>query len=463
MDLGGVKFQTEVRKSTFSPDWDVTFPFSASASGAESPLYIKVFDWNQIGSPDLVGEVIISRERVSEMLKAKDSWTATDTFAIQKEGVRVKGHDKNQSVLTLKFQISIPLPAFSTLEIEAEGSGPRKIEMCIVNARNLPKVDTFGTIDAFVEMVYEGEAQRTQVVKNSLEPNFDFVAEVMVEKAEAGCSQDVVFRLFDYNLTSAAELVGEARISASRMSEILRAKIGSEASETLVFMSKGSVVQGHNLASAEVSLRVRVLAKPAIFEGIVPEEGARGARRLEMTVFKCEHLPSMDGMMGKCDGYAVLSFEECEYKTNIIKNSYTAEWDEMFSLDVDEIEKELKSDISVTVWDWDRASAHDRIGSIRIPASRVCELFRCPLGSQAQHTFTLYEDGKPVVGHDKQKCEVTLKMSLGEMPIPFSSVAAMEDVSGARRLEVTIFSVNDLPKMDGLMGESRHILKQSCA
>ena len=208
MDLGGVKFQTEVRKSTFSPDWDVTFPFSASASGAESPLYIKVFDWNQIGSPDLVGEVIISRERVSEMLKAKDSWTATDTFAIQKEGVRVKGHDKNQSVLTLKFQISIPLPAFSTLEIEAEGSGPRKIEMCIVNARNLPKVDTFGTIDAFVEMVYEGEAQRTQVVKNSLEPNFDFVAEVMVEKAEAGCSQDVVFRLFDYNLTSAAELVG---------------------------------------------------------------------------------------------------------------------------------------------------------------------------------------------------------------------------------------------------------------
>lgn len=447
-----------MQKSTFSPDWEVTFPFSANAAGAESPLHIKVFDWNQIGAPDLVGEVIISRERVSDMLRAKDLWTGTDTFAIQKDGARVKGHDKNQSVLTLKFDISIPLPAFATLDIEADGAGPRKIEMCIVKARNLPKVDTFGTVDAFVEMIYEGEAQKTQVVKNSLEPKFDFVAEVMVEKVEMGCSQDVVFRVFNHNVTSAAELVGEARVSASRMSQVLRAKVGSEATETLVLMSKGQVVKGHNLTSAEVLLRVRVLNKPAIFDGIVAEEGAHGSRRLELNVYKCEHLPSMDGIMGKCDGYAVLSFDECEYKTQVIKNSYTAEWDEVFSLDVDEIEKEMKSDISVTVWDWDRATSHDRVGSIRIPASRVLELFRCPLGSQAQHTFTLTEDGKPVVGHDKQSCEVTIKMSLGEIPIPFPSVVPMEDVSGARRLEVTIFSVNDLPKMDGLLGEYRHIL-----
>lgn len=448
-----MKYKTEVQKSNYSPDWESTFSFSATVGHAPSPLSLKVLDWNLTGDPDFVGEVIVSRDRLNEMLKAKDGWTGTDTFVIQKEGNRVMGHDKKSSVLTLKFEILVPVPAFSDFDIHEGAQGPRLLEMTIVNARNLPKVDTLGTIDAFVEMIYEGETSKTGVVKNSLDPDFEKVFEVGITKVEEGCSADVVLRLYDWNMTSASELVGEARISASRMSELLRAKIGSEGVERLILTNKGRPVQGKNLATAEISIKLRILDAPLMFGDILPEDAAQGPRRLEVNVFKCEHLPAMDGMFGKCDGYAVLSFDGCDYKTKTIKNSYTAEWDELFSLDCDKVDMGTKSNVVVTVWDWDATSGDDRIGSFQIPSTRLCELFRGAVGSTAEHTFTLMEDNKPVVGHDKHKCEVTLKLKVSEVPIAFPTISPRADVKGPRRLQLTIFSVSDLPKMDGIFGK----------
>lgn len=63
-------------------------------------------------------------------------------------------------------------------------------------------------------------------------------------------------------------------------------------------------------------------------------EGTCGERRLEVTIISVSSLPKMDGMLGKCDPYAVLLFDGVENRTETKKNTYEAEWNETFFLDV---------------------------------------------------------------------------------------------------------------------------------
>jgi hypothetical protein len=63
-------------------------------------------------------------------------------------------------------------------------------------------------------------------------------------------------------------------------------------------------------------------------------EGTRGERRLEVTIISVSSLPKMDGMFGKCDPFAVLLFDGVENRTETKKNTYEAEWNETFFLDV---------------------------------------------------------------------------------------------------------------------------------
>jgi len=70
------------------------------------------------------------------------------------------------------------------------------------------------------------------------------------------------------------------------------------------------------------------------FPSIMPENEVGEARRLEFTMVSVNSLPKMDGMFGKCDPYALLTFLEKQYKTDVVKNTYDAEWMDKFCLDM---------------------------------------------------------------------------------------------------------------------------------
>lgn len=111
--------------------------------------------------------------------------------------------------------------------------------------------------------------------------------------------------------------------------------------------------------------------------------------------------------------------------------------------------------------DWDATSKDDVVGSCKISASRMSEMFRADVGSSGEHVFTLLDKGKPVVGHNKEECKVTLKVKILEVPLAFPSILHESEASGPRRLEITLFSVEHLPKMDGIMGDNSPSLPPS--
>ena len=83
-------------------------------------------------------------------------------------------------------------------------------------------------------------------------------------------------------------------------------------------------------------MAVKVAEVPRAFSTLEAEEGSTGPRRLEVTLVGVQHLPKMDGIMGRCDAYSKMLWRGIEYKTEVVKNSYDAEWNSVFSLDVEE-------------------------------------------------------------------------------------------------------------------------------
>jgi hypothetical protein len=81
---------------------------------------------------------------------------------------------------------------------------------------------------------------------------------------------------------------------------------------------------------------VKVAEVPRAFSTLEAEEGSTGPRRLEVTLVGVQHLPKMDGIMGRCDAYSKMLWRGIEYKTEVVKNAYDAEWNSSFSLDVEE-------------------------------------------------------------------------------------------------------------------------------
>jgi hypothetical protein len=150
---------------------------------------------------------------------------------------------------------------------------------------------------------------------------------------------------------------------------------------------------------------------------------------------------------GSIDPYAMLFFEGLEHRTETIKNSYNPEWNQTFTCVFTDCSKMVRSDFVVQVNDWDATSKDDEVGSFTIPAARMSEILRAKLGSEGQETFTLYLEGKPVVGQDKELSQITVKVRVLEAPKAFATLELDGEARGARRLDVTLISAKHLPKV----------------
>lgn len=218
---------------------------------------------------------------------------------------------------------------------------------------------------------------------------------------------------------------------------------------------------GNDRQKCELTMKVKVSEVPIAFPSVEPKKGVKGPRRIIMTLEACKHLPAMDGMFGKCDAYAILSFENMEHQTDVVKNSYEADWNEQFELDLDDAAIGTRSQCLVTLMDWDKVTKDDEIGTFKISAARMSDLFRGELDQVCEDTFTVMSAGHPVVGHDKLPCQVTVKVQVANVPVIFPLILPGQDVSDPRRLELTVVSATHLPKADVGSGTCDPFLKLS--
>jgi hypothetical protein len=304
-------------------------------------------------------------------------------------------------------------------------------------------MDTFGSVDPYALMLLEGIEYRTGTVKSSYTPEWNETFTCDIMDMDQGCRSDFVVKVNDWDAASKDDEVGSFTIPASRMSEIVRAAIGSDATDTFNLYLGGKVVLGHDKEPSEVTVRVRVAEVPKAFATLEVDPEAKGPRKVELTVVSARHLPKVDIMTGKCDPYVMISFPGFgEFKTEVIKKTYNPDWEQSFSFDVADVLDDCCSDFSVTVMDYDMATAHDKVGSSVVPKFRMTDLFRGTNDWEADEVFVLMDRGQPVRGHDGDIAVVTIRFRVF-------------DVQRHVGVVITVLSAMNLPCMEPLPPTTR--------
>lgn len=307
---------------------------------------------------------------------------------------------------------------------------------------------TAGKCDPYGVLSFGGVDYRTETKKNTYEAEWNETFNLDHDDVGNGTQSECRITVWDWDAASKDDEIGSVVIPSSRVTELFRSAFGSSGEQTLSLKSEGKPVVGHDKQKCVVTLKIRVCEVPLSFPTIIPQESVSGPRRIVMTLVGCKSLPAMDGMFGKCDAYAVLSFENMEYKTDVVQNSYEAEWNELIDLDCDDAATGTRTQCLVTLWDHDKVSKDDEIGSFKISAARMSEIFRGELDSVCSDTFIVMSGGHPVIGKDGSPCTVTVKVQVSEVPLAFPQISAEDDPEGPRRLELLVVSASHIPKAD---------------
>ncbi|KAJ1475691.1 C2 domain-containing protein [Baffinella frigidus] len=183
-----------------------------------------------------------------------------------------------------------------------------------------------------------------------------------------------------------------------------------------------------------------------------PSGEVKGSRRVQLYAFAVSHLPSMD-LMGKCDPFVRAVFGSEVHETSVIKNTYDASFEESFVLDVVSYDDEpdaLVADVTVRVLDHDLVSASDEVGAVSIPGDVLKRAALADLGWEAEVQFDVLSRGRHVVGHDRKRCVIRMKVRVLEGLVGLDPPGAEELAAAGewRRVRVTVVRVQHLPSMD---------------
>ena len=122
-----------------------------------------------------------------------------------------------------------------------------------------------------------------------------------------------------------------------------------------------------------------------------------------------------------------VEFVGVEFQTRIKKSDYNPVWDDVFLFSVSEAEAD-PGPLVVRLWDWDRAGSNEQIGTFTVDAARMWDICRTSIGWEELREWEVLDDRfRPVVGHDKQKTVVEMKIKLLDPEVPncFDSVSIL--------------------------------------
>lgn len=348
-------------------------------------------------------------------------------------------------------------------EMKLKGGGPR-LKIHVRKAEHLPKMDTFGWIDAYLTLSLGDETHKTQIIKKKESPEWNEDLEFPVVD-----TTDVLrIVLFDWEMTSAHRSVGELTI---KVADVVQAKSLDKIFE---FKSpNGSILQGkrgdtsivhmslvyEEKSDAELEAmqkemeeleREKQEQENAVANADAALEEATDLMRvkppfkIKVHVKGLRHLPQMD-TFGKCDGYVVVQCGDQKQQTNKVKNNYDPDFDETFEFNVTKSSQSL----SIKVMDWESSGNDEEVGHNQIPVGKL-------MAGTVEHELTLIGTKRQdvVIGKDKKQTMVLFSVTAEPPPAVTVRGEAAQNEGGAAtrsapwRLKVKLNSATSLPKMD---------------
>lgn len=187
------KFETKVQRKNLCPVFNETFIFKTPFNDlAGQTLVLQVFDFDRFGKHDVIGEIKIPMNSV-DLGQPIHEWKDL-----------VGGEKEEQEKLG---DICISLRYVPT-------SG--KLTVCVMEAKNLKKMDVGGLSDPFVKVVVQHNQKRlkkkkTTVKQNTLNPYFNESFSFEIPFAQIQKVQ-IVITVYDYDKLGSNDAIGKCWI-----------------------------------------------------------------------------------------------------------------------------------------------------------------------------------------------------------------------------------------------------------
>eukprot|EP00824_Muranothrix_gubernata_P009272 TRINITY_DN21846_c0_g1_i1.p1 TRINITY_DN21846_c0_g1~~TRINITY_DN21846_c0_g1_i1.p1 ORF type:complete len:1314 (+),score=387.07 TRINITY_DN21846_c0_g1_i1:460-3942(+) len=299
-------------------------------------------------------------------------------------------------------------------------TGGGKLVVKVVEARELEKMDKFGQSDPYCVLTIEGDTQKTDVVKKTLEPKWDAEFKFPLDSDTA----ELVIDMFDWDKIGDDEFMGRVTIPVSSLLDgqwhdqwlNLRPKqeggketkgylhvvaqfqrsaqsvLAAPAPSTPMKRGTSGVVARQKaedaLERAEMVKRILVSkvenVEVEVSKGFEERDrilkdldtlfssdfekycGQSSIGQLVVTVIEAKNLKKMD-TFGASDPYVMVNVEGSEAKTEVIMKTLTPKWNATFTFSVGS----AGSDLLLTLYDFDKVGAHEVMGVVRLPLSVV--------------------------------------------------------------------------------------------
>ncbi|XP_031425616.1 synaptotagmin Va isoform X2 [Clupea harengus] len=187
------KFETKVQRKNLSPVFNETFKFKILFNDlAGQSLVLQAFDFDRFGKHDVIGQITIAMNSI-DLAQPIHEWK--DLVGGEKEEEEKLG------------DICISLRYVPT-------SG--KLTICVMEAKNLKKMDVGGLSDPFVKLVLQHNGKRvkkkkTTVKQNTLNPYFNESFSFEIPFAQIQKLQ-VLITVYDYDKLGSNDAIGKAWI-----------------------------------------------------------------------------------------------------------------------------------------------------------------------------------------------------------------------------------------------------------
>jgi hypothetical protein len=115
----------------------------------------------------------------------------------------------------------------NTNDVRGLNIGIKRIKIKILDAKNLPKMDKFGSMDPFCILNFSGKKERTTVRQNTLNPAWDdeeFIFEIDRNMTETELT--LTIEVFDWDLLGSNELTGTTTIRSDDIIRIIHSNPG---------------------------------------------------------------------------------------------------------------------------------------------------------------------------------------------------------------------------------------------
>mmetsp|Transcript_69036 Transcript_69036/g.173969 ORF Transcript_69036/g.173969 Transcript_69036/m.173969 type:complete len:549 (+) Transcript_69036:184-1830(+) len=226
------------------------------------------------------------------------------------------------------------------------GRGARcRLKISLIRARDLRAADfnfTGGKSDPYCTCELFGRPQtqiKSDIIKKTLDPEWNY--DGVIESCRAG--DDLEFCVYDFDVVGDDDLLGKAILEYDAFYPF-----GYEGDLTLEHPKK-----------KDSAITVKIQCIPL-------REDDEDKPRCYVKIHKAESLRAAD-WGGSSDPYVITRVPgktQSKFRTKVIRNTINPEWDEEDEI----IDYEMGDDLEFVVYDWDRMSADDELGRIKLEA-----------------------------------------------------------------------------------------------